>query len=201
MATSPFSEEVEIFRDIRTQLMMNTFSGAGSRPALAVATNVGDGKTFVAANLAVAFSQLAGRTLLLDADMRTPRLHQIFRLDNSEGLTNILTGRSEVKIQPVPELQRLYLLPVGAIPPNPTELIQRPAFDILLRELRSKFDYVIVDTPSASCGSDARLVASRCGAALIVGRKNSTRAPDLHSFVDKLRKDSLTLVGELMNDC
>lgn len=203
MARSPFSDEVEIFRDLRSQLMMTVLAPDPQRRALAITSaDVADGKTFIAANLAVAFSQLPGtRTLVIDADMRTPRLHTVFGLDNDIGLSSILAGRSKPNlIRPVAELPNLYLMPVGAVPPNPTELLQTPTFAILVRELLNKFDYVIVDTPAASHGSDARVIAARCGAALLVGRKNRTRSARLAKLTQQLTKGTARLAGVVMND-
>jgi len=200
-ANQPFSDDVESFRDIRAQLVLGVLA-AEPRPALAIVSpNIGDGKSFIAANLAVAFSQLPGRTLIVDADLRTPRLHDVFATEGTKGLSSILMGRAEAAVVvPVPHLPNLYLLPAGTVPPNPTELIQRTAFAMLLREFQSKFDYVLVDTPAAAHGSDARIIATRCGASLVVGRQNRSRVPDLQKLVRLLSKDPLKMAGVLVNE-
>ena len=76
-------------------------------------------------------------------------------------------------MQQVPGVPGLFLLPVGVTPPNPLELVERPAFGLLMRELTSKFDHVVVDTPAAEYGADAAVIAARCGAALVVARKHA----------------------------
>jgi chain length determinant protein tyrosine kinase EpsG len=203
VARQPFSDDVESFRDLRSHLMMGVLAADQERRALAVVSaDVGDGKTFIAANLAVAFSQLpGGRTLIIDTDMRTPRLHTVFGVDNGAGLSGILAGRAEANvIRPVAELPNLYLMPVGAVPPNPTELLQAPTFAMLMRELVSKFDYVLVDTPAAAHGSDARVIAARCGAALVIGRRNRTRAESLRRLMGHLGKGPAKVAGVVMND-
>jgi protein-tyrosine kinase len=202
MAANPFSDEAELFRELRSQLIMGVMGPESSRRALAVLSpNVGDGKSFVAANIAIAFSQLGGRTLLVDADMRTPRQHKVFGLGQTFGLSNLLSGRTEENsIHQVPDLPSLYLLPVGAVPPNPLELVQQPAFGLLITELLSKFDYVVVDTPAAAHGADARVVAAKCGAALLIGRKGKTRMPVLESLVKSLSKSPVKLAGVVMNE-
>lgn len=203
MANHPFSDEVEAFRDLRSQLVMGAMATRSAHRALAVVSaDVGDGKTFVAANLAVAFSQLPGHTLLIDADMRSPRLHKVFGLDSgAAGLSGILSGRSEASvIRPVSELPNLSVLPVGAVPPNPLELLQRAAFGLLLDELTGKFDHVLVDTPAAAHGSDARVIAAACGLTLVVGRKNHTHTAALQSLMDHLTRGPATVAGILMND-
>jgi chain length determinant protein tyrosine kinase EpsG len=203
VAHSPFDDRVEIFRDLRTQLLLNGFGSAQNRSAMAVVSpNRGDGKTFIAANLAVAFGQLPGRTVVVDADLRSPRLHEVFNSpDSSTGLTTLLSGRTdESVIRPVADLPNLFLLPAGPTPPNPSELFLKPAFALLLSELSSKFDYVLVDTPAAEHGSDARVIASRCGASLAVSRRNHSRLPELQRLVTQLGKSQVQLAGVVMND-
>ncbi|MDE2402607.1 MAG: polysaccharide biosynthesis tyrosine autokinase [Burkholderiales bacterium] len=202
VANDPFSEEVEAFRDLRSQLLMSVMGGGEARHALAlVSPDVGDGKSFIAANLAVAFSQLPGRTLLVDADLRAARLHEVFGVESGTGLTSILAGRANPNvIKPVGHLPNLYLLPAGVAVPNPVELLQQTAFSLLLRELLDKFDHVIVDTPAASHGSDARIIALHCGSALVIGRKDRSSVAHLQKLVTQLSKASVKLGGVLMNE-
>lgn len=203
VASQPFSEEAEMFRTIRSRLIepSSVNSQNPGRAIAVVSPNTGDGKSFFAANLAVVFSQLAGRTLLLDADMRTPRQHEIFDIESSSGLSGILSGRSETNvIRPVKDLPNLYVLPVGIAPPNPLELVQHAAFKLLLGELLAKFEYVIVDTPAASHGADARVIAERCGRAVIIGRKEITKVPSMKALVNDLSKTSVNIAGVILNE-
>ncbi|WP_236580347.1 polysaccharide biosynthesis tyrosine autokinase [Rubrivivax sp. A210] len=202
VAHKPFDDSVEIFRDLRTQLLLNGFGSADDRAAMAVVSaNRGDGKTFIAANLAVAFGQLPGRTVVVDADLRSPRLHQIFDSSGSTGLTTVLSGRTDASvIRSVKEFPNLFLLPAGPTPPNPSELFLKPAFSLLLNELTNKFDYVIVDTPAAEHGSDARVIASRCGASLAISRKNHSKLPELQKLVTQMSKSQVKISGVVMNE-
>lgn len=203
VASKPFSEQAEAFRGIRSHLIMKLYSGDAPRTALAVVSpDSGDGKSYFAANLAVAFSQLPGRTLLIDADMRNPRQHELFGLENrSGGLSAVLSGRAATNvIQSVRDLSNLFLLPVGTTPPNPLELLERNAFELLIRELRTKFDRIIVDTPALSLGTDAAVVAAKCGAALIVARQNHTRVDRLQALVRTVSMGSTRLVGTILNE-
>jgi capsular exopolysaccharide synthesis family protein len=181
---------------------MRLYPADAPRRALAVISpEQGDGKTFFAANLAIAFSQLGGRTLLVDADLRNPRQHEIFGLDSSSGLSGILSGRSESNvIRPVRDLPSLFVLPVGTLPPNPTELVERPAFALLMRELVTKFDYVIVDTPAAIYGADYAVIAARCGAALALARKSLTRVDALQALIGALGNTPAELAGVVLNE-
>ncbi|RTL33140.1 MAG: polysaccharide biosynthesis tyrosine autokinase [Burkholderiales bacterium] len=202
VANDPFCEDVEAFRDVRSQLVMGVLADRERRRALAVtSSDIGDGKSFVVANLAVAFGQLPGRTLLIDANLRQPKLHSLFGVDGSVGLSGILAGRAPANvIKPVEHIPNLFMIPAGVVAPNPAELLQRASFSLLLRELLNKFDYVLVDTPSYAVGADARVIAFHCGAALIVGRKNASRVPHLQGLVKQLTKSDVKIAGILMNE-
>jgi protein-tyrosine kinase len=203
IAAQPFSDEAETFRELRSQLLMGVMAPDQPRRALAVVSpDVGDGKTYVATNIAAALSQLGGPTLFLDADMRTPRSQDVFGITlNRAGLTSMLSGRSEESVlQRSSQLPSLYVLPVGAIPPNPLELIQRPAFAQLIQEMTTRFDHVIVDTPAATHGADARAIAAICGAAMVVGRRGKTRMKAIDSLVASIGRGPAKLVGVVMNE-
>jgi capsular exopolysaccharide synthesis family protein len=175
---------------------------SGPRRALAVVSpNAGDGKTFFTANLAISLAQLGGRTLLVDADMRGPRQHNVFNLPNDVGLAGILSGRTleTPVVQQVPGVSGLFVLPVGSTPPNPLELVERPAFALLMRELASKFDYVLVDTPAAQYGSDGAVIANRCGASLMITRQDVSRIAAVEDMLIELADDQLSMAGFVIN--
>jgi chain length determinant protein tyrosine kinase EpsG len=204
VAKHPFSEVAEAVRDARSALLAGVLDpDAKPRRALAITSpNVADGKTWFAANLAVSLSQLGARTLLIDADLRTPRLHDVFGLaDDGPGLSTVLSGRVRASVmRPVRELKRLYLMPAGAVPPNPLELVQGPSFALLLRDLVGKFDHVILDTPAAEHGADCRVIAARCGAALAIGRRGRTQLDALQALVQQLGKGNMQFAGVVMNE-
>ena len=199
----PFSAQAESFRAIRSQVMKRVFNDrSGPRRALAVLSpNSGDGKTFFAANLAVSLAQLGGRTLLIDADLRGPRQHEVFNLANAGGLAGILSGRTENDVvRAVPVVPGLFLLPVGNTPPNPLELVERPAFGLLMRELTTKFDYVVVDTPAAEYGSDAAVIAEHCGASVMLARRDVSRIAAVEEMAAELSDDGHPkLTGVVVN--
>lgn len=198
----PFSAQAEAFRAIRSQVMLRVFEDGEQRRALAVISpDSGDGKTFFCANLAITLAQLGGRTLIVDADLRGPRQHEVFGVENTAGLSSLLAGRADSQVfQQVVGVPGLFVLPVGVTPPNPLELIERPAFGILMRELTAKFDHVIVDTPAAVYGADAQVVATRCGAALVVARRDQSRVGALQDLVGSLSEGPARLAGVVMNE-
>ena len=112
-----------------------------------------------------------------------------------------MSGRADKQvIQQVAGIPSLFVLPVGTIPPNPLDLVERPAFGLLMRELASKFDHVLVDTPAAVFGADAAVVAAKCGAALVVARKNASSADALRELVAAFHGAPVNLAGVVFNE-
>lgn len=201
-ANQPFSKQSEAFRAIRSQLMMRLAnSGEPKRAVAVVSPNSGDGKTFFTANLGVVLAQLGGRVLLMDADLRGPRLHELFGVPNTTGLSGVLSGRKEDNvIFQAPDIPSLFVMPVGVTPPNPLELIERPAFRLLILELLRRFDHVLVDTPAVTYGSDAAVIAARCGAALAVARKHKSRLDALQNLLGQVNAGNAALAGVVVNE-
>ncbi len=201
-AYEPFDPVVEHLRALRSQLILRCFDAEVRRKTLAIVSpGNGEGRSFIAANLAIVFSQLGERTLLIDADLRTPRQHELFKLGPHAGLSGLLAGRANVEtIVRVPSLLELSVLPAGTVPPNPQELLGRPAFNEVLHSLSRDFDVIIIDTPAASKYADAQTVAVRAGAALMVARKNRSSLRDLAQLTQSLQRSGAKLVGSVLND-
>lgn len=200
-ARDPFSAVSEAFRDIRSQVLQTSSElGQGRRALSIVSPSSGDGRTFFAANLAVTFSQLGSRTVLVDADMRNPGQHRMFNLETDTGLSSVLAGRGEANvIKPIREFENLFVLPVGIVPPNPLELVQGRAFSQLMLDLALRFDQVIVDTPSFTRSADAKVIARQCGEALIVARPGVSRMADLQQISSILNKPTFLTHGVVTN--
>ncbi len=201
-AYEPFSPQAEALRALRSQLMLRWFDSDPARTTLAVVSAArNEGRSFIAANLAVVFSQLGERTLLIDADMRNPCQHDLFGLDNRAGLSAVLSGRGGPEaILRVPALFDLSVLPAGVQPPNPLELLAQQRFPQLLHGLAKKFDVILLDSPAAAEYADAQTLAVRAGAALIVARKNATRMWQVRGVSDTVIQASATVVGTVLND-
>jgi chain length determinant protein tyrosine kinase EpsG len=194
--------QLEALRALRSQLMLRWFDNDPTRKALAIVSGERrEGRSYIAANLAVVFSQLGQHTLLIDADMRNPSQHNLFGIDNSGGLSEALSGRGgPVTIRHISGLPELWVLPSGASPPNPLELLARPRFPQLLAELGQKFDVILLDSPAATDHADAQTLAVRAGAALIVARKNATRMWQVRGVSDSVAQGNATIVGTVLND-
>lgn len=196
----PFSPQVEALRGLRDQLTLRWFDS--DRKALALVSGARkEGRSFIAANLSVVFAQLGEHTLLVDADMRNPEQHRLFGLDNRTGLSNLLSGRCGMEAaQRIPALRNLSVLPAGASPPNPSELLARPLFSECLREFKRDYDVILFDTPAAAESGDAQMVTVRAGAAVIIVRKNATRTWHVRGIADSAHQARATVVGTVLNE-
>ena len=201
VAYEPFHPCAEELRALRTQLLIRwSKAGVRQRVLAIVSPGPGEGRSYVAANLAVAFSQLGERALLIDADLRTPRQHRIFDVPDRIGLSAVLSGRADRgAVVPVSEFGSLSLLPAGACPPNPQELLLRPAFATLLEELRTEFDVILFDTPPAKLYADAQSLAFRAGSVMMLARKDHTRFADTASVIRELSDTGARVVGTVLN--
>lgn len=201
-AYRPFGPQVEALRALRGQLMLRWFNAEYGRKALALASPArGEGRSFLAANLAIVFSQLGERTLLIDADMRAPRQHALFGLDDRAGLSTFLSGRGETPVLArIPELASLSVMPAGPVPPNPQELLGRPAFANLLADLAVEYDAILIDTPAAESGADAQAIASHAGAALLLARKDHTALAALQALGSGLTDAAAKVLGAVLAD-
>src|SRR3989449_1691229 len=201
VAYEPFHPRAEELRALRTQLLMRwSNTKVGHRVLAIVSPGSGEGRSYVAANLAVVFSQLGERTLLIDADLRTPRQHRIFNVPDRIGLSAVLSGRADRgAVVPVPEFGTLSVLPAGAPPPNPQELLSRHALSVLLGELGTEFDVILLDTPPAKLYADAQSVAFRAGSAMLLARKDHTRVADTTSVIRELGDTGVRIIGTVFN--
>ncbi len=200
-AHQPQSETVEPLRALRSQLILRWFNTANRKVFAVTSAERGEGRSWLAANLATMFAQLGERTLLIDADMRHPRQHRLFNLDNSVGLSALLTGRAgrEIARRIHPQL-RLYVLPAGIIPPNPQELLARPVFDVILEHFSAQFGLVIIDTPAVSDTADAQILAANAGSALMVARRNHTQQAKLAAAMEILTDTGVNVIGSVLNE-
>jgi protein-tyrosine kinase len=200
-AFAPFHPRTEEMRALRTQLLIRWYNPQARHNALVIASpGSGEGRSYVAANLAVVFSQLGARTLLLDADLRKPRQHEIFGVPPGNGLSTLLSGRIDhSSTYPIPGLSRLSVIPAGPLPPNPQELLSRPGFTALVKDLQSMYDVVIIDTPPAKQYADAQSIAFRAGDALVVARKDHTAVGSTSKVVKELAGTGARVVGTVIN--
>jgi protein-tyrosine kinase len=199
-AYAPQSELIEPLRAIRSLIALRCADDPAKRVIAITSPGRKEGRSWLAANLAMVFAQIGQRTLLIDADMRHPHQHVLFNLDNGVGLSALVTGRTgrEAAIRIHPKL-RLFVLPAGVMPPNPHELLARPVFDLVLQQFAGQFDLVLLDTPAMSETADTQIIAARAGTAVMLARRNHTRMMDLAAAMQSLNHAGVSVVGSVYN--
>jgi chain length determinant protein tyrosine kinase EpsG len=199
-AYQPYSERAEELRTLRSELMLRWF-GRNNRALAVVELRPGDGGGVLAANLAVAFSQLGERTLLIDANLRTPSQHMLFGVQPQYGLVDCLKhGESLQKaLTQVPGFSSLSLLCAGEPPPNPQELLGRVSFGYLMETAPVKYDVVIIDTPPICECRDAQIVASRARGAIIAIKRHDARLADVVRVKAQLESADVSLLGAVID--
>jgi len=198
--THPMSMAAESCRTVRTNLM---FMAAESRNKTMVVTsaNPKDGKTTVAINIAIALAQSGQRVLLIDADLRRPRMHKAFGLENLSGLTNTLVGeRTLAQVTRDVGIDKLSVVTCGPLPPNPAELLHTQQFSRLLEEAASQYDRVIFDSPPLRAVTDAAILAPQCGGVLLVVRARATTRDAVLSAIRSLADVRAHVLGGVLND-
>jgi chain length determinant protein tyrosine kinase EpsG len=199
-AYEPFTPQVEALRALRSQIMMRWFN-EGYRSLAIVGANENEGTSRLAANLAIVFSQLGQKTLLIDANLRKPSQHQLFNLKEKRGLSDILAERADMSVMSkIAAFVDLSVLGAGTTPPNPQELLGKPNFSALMKHVISQYDVVLVDTAPTATTMDAQATIARCGGALLVSRLNHTKVAEVANMRDQILATGATIVGAVINE-
>ena len=189
----------EAFRGIRTNVLFAT-AQEGSRSVVVTSTGPGEGKSMVAGNMAVGLAQAGQRVLLIDADMRKPKIHEIFAIPQEPGLSNLLVGKSKasdvVRRTTVPGL---WILSAGRTPPNPAELLGSTRFRDFVASLKEHFDWVLIDSPPVMAVTDASLVAHHASGVLFVIGAEMTSRHAAKRALDQLEQAQASFVGAVLN--
>ncbi len=176
-----------------------TISDKELQVILITSSTSGEGKSFVAANLAVAASHVGKRVLLIDCDMRRPRQHRIWEIPNLLGLSNILAGQNEVK----PAIHKVFLnvdmLPAGKIPPNPVTLLDSQRMADLIEEARQDYDFVIIDSPPLTAVTDPLIIGKFADGLLLVVRPGRVEYSALKSSKSLLNQSKVPVLGMAVN--
>lgn len=199
-ATQPYGKTAEALRSLRSELLLRWFDGGHKTLAIGSAQTQ-DGASYLAGNLAILFAQMGRKVLLIDANLRKPRQHELFRLGNGLGLSDMLADRMpSLQVHTISPFHTLSVLPAGSPPPNPVELLARPAFGALLSGLETSYDIVLLDTAPAELTSDFQLVAARAGGMLIATRRNVSRLAPLSELKEKILFTGAQVVGAVVLD-
>ena len=195
----PGSREAEAYRSVRTSLFVALDDG--QQIVQFSSPEPGDGKSTTVANLAVALAQSGKRVLLIDADLRRPTLHQIFKTRQEAGLADVLHGEiaweNALRSTPVPELS---LLTAGDCPENPAELLATASLGTLLKAMRTEFDYILIDSPPILAVSDPCIIAPQTDGMVLVVRLQKTSRTALRRMQETLTAHGVRSVGVVAND-
>jgi non-specific protein-tyrosine kinase len=195
----PRSEIAESFRVLATNLRFASVDKP-LRTLLVTSPHPKEGKSLVAANLAAALAQKELRVVLVDADLRLPRLHELFGFPRSKGLSNaLLSGNIDGNLQPTQVVQ-LQVLSGGHKPPNPTELVSSSRMRKMLAELSQEADLVVIDSPPVLPVADAATLAAAVDGVLLVLRAGQIRGQDARQAIERLRQVQANLLGVVLND-
>lgn len=200
--TQPNSPQAEDYRSIRNALALRWFKHPkGERTLAVVSADRYEGRSLMAANLAAGFAQVGFNTLLIDADMRNPRQHEIFAIGpHVPGLSALLSGArgAQGQIHVLPSMPTLSVLPAGGIPSNPQELLLSETLAQFIDRVRARFDMIIVDTPAAAVGSDYQIIGSATRGALLVTHASTTRSQRARKVVEQCHSFGIPVVGSAM---
>ena len=198
-AYQPWSPQVEVLRNVRSELLLRWF-GAGHRSLAVAAIDSGDGASLFCANLALVFAQAGKHTLLVDANLRSPRQQEIFNLEAGMGLSDMLAGRAGGEALQEAGFSHLSVLIAGSVAPNPQELISHARLSAVEDALSARHDITLFDVPALSSSADALHVAARTGGILLLVRKDQTRLEPLQQAMRQLTRTGITVVGSVLLD-
>jgi succinoglycan biosynthesis transport protein ExoP len=189
----------EAFRTLRTNVLFSS-AEKGARTLVVTSTGPREGKSLVSGNLAVALAQAGQRVLLIDADLRKPAVHLIFRIGQEPGLSNVMVGSAKASEAVVePGIEGLWVMAAGRIPPNPAELLGSQRFEELLASLKAHFDWIILDTPPVMAVTDTALVAHHATGVVFVVRADTTSRHAARRALDQLEQVGARFVGGVLN--
>jgi succinoglycan biosynthesis transport protein ExoP len=195
---NPRSPVAEAYRELRTGLLLST--AAELRVIAITSAASGEGKTATSTNLAVVLAQLGRRVLLVDGDLRKPRLHQVFHVSNRVGLVNQLTGTAEPDAVVLKtEIPNLWVTPSGPIPPNPSELLSSPRMRDWIEAAKEHFDIVILDTPPTLAVTDGTILGAMADGVLLTLRAGKVTREDARACRDRLQFAGVRVLGVALN--
>lgn len=195
---SPRNPLVESYRTLRTNLQYINVDNNGKKSIVITSAGPSEGKSTTAANLAIVMADTGSRILIIDADLRKPKISKLLGIEGGNGLSDLLIGRINLE----DALQRwgrqqIFVLPAGRIPPNPSELLQSTAMARLLEKLAGHFDFIIIDTTPVLAVTDAAILSNLTGGAIVVSAAGKTRKEELANALESLKAVGGKVIGIL----
>jgi len=194
----PQSVLAEAYRTLRTNIQYSSFDKK-VKSIVVTSSEPGEGKSTTCSNLAIAFAQNGERVVLIDCDLRKPSMHRIFKISNIEGLSDILIGKEKFENIVKKDIENLYLIPAGKIPPNPAEMLGSKNMEKLLEKLKEEFDIIILDTAPLQAVTDAQILSTKVDATILVVKSNVTNKDSLLQAKSLLEKVGANIIGTILN--
>lgn len=198
LAHDPDNPRSETLRALRTELLLLN-EGRGANIVAVLSPCAGEGRSQLAAELAISFAQLGRRTLLVDADLRKPQQHLLFGATNDYGLSQAISRNEKPQYHPVVGLMQMHLLTAGPIPSNPLELLSDGRFERLLLDWRNNFEFVVLDTPPISQCADGLAIATMAARVLVVSRAQHTSFKATRDMLRRLATTQSKILGAVLN--
>lgn len=192
----------EAFKSLRTNLLSILSSHDEACKVICFTSpETGDGSTLNCVNIALSFAQIGAKVLLIDTDMRNPKIHRFFSVAAAPGLSECLSANSELQDATVvsPAIPNLAILPAGNTPPNPTELILSARFNHLLNTVSDMYDYVFIDAPPACVVTDAAVISQKTLGAILVCRSGHTKIDVAKKAKHIIEQGGGKILGTILN--
>ena len=192
---------VEAYKALRTNLLFALPKKEGEcRKLLVTSALPGEGKTTTSVNIAITIAQTGMRTLVIDCDLRKPRVHSKLGFANGVGLTNVLSGMSAIdKAIQKTKTEHLFAISAGTLPPNPAELLGSDEMKNVMAELEKQFDFIVIDTSPINIVSDALVLSKLVDGVAIIVKQNKSSHPSVKDAVAKLKFAEANIIGFIIN--
>ncbi|MBR3941752.1 MAG: CpsD/CapB family tyrosine-protein kinase [Clostridia bacterium] len=194
-------ETAEAYKTIRTSIMFSLPKLQGGKVIGVTSAIPGEGKSTTVINMGITFAQMGAKVIIIDCDMRKPKMHRYLQIELGEGMSNVICGFSELKnvirknVRP-----GLDCITAGEIPPNAAEVLSSEAFTSIIEELKVTYDYILVDTPPVTVVTDASVISKRCAAMVLVVKNDYTTYDMVDEMLKRLHKVQAKIIGFIMTN-
>ncbi|MGG5460561.1 CpsD/CapB family tyrosine-protein kinase [Clostridium sp. B9] len=199
LENKPKSVASEYYRILRTNLQYTSIDNP-IKTILITSSEAGDGKSTTSSNLALSFADADKKTLLIDCDLRKPKIHKIFGISNLTGLSDFLIDeKKEVKNFIYEHQSGLNIMTSGSIPPNPAEILSSKRLETLLEDFKKIYDYIILDTPPVNFVADSKILSTKVDGTLIVIRHGKSKKDGVLEAIRNLKEVNANILGTVLN--
>ncbi len=194
-------ETAETYKTIRTSIMFSLPKLDGGKVIGVTSAIPGEGKSTAVVNMGITFAQMGAKVIILDCDMRKPKMHRYLQIELGEGMSNVICGFSELKdVIRKNVRQGLDCITAGEIPPNAAEVLSSDAFTMIVEELKQTYDYILIDTPPVTVVTDASVISKRCTAMVLVVKNDYTTYDMVDEMIKRLNKVQAKIIGFIMTN-